>query len=117
MSDAAVAQGNESRSAAGGRRQYAQRVAGGSFLSANDPRLHFGLGEATRVDSVEVRWPSGHIDRYGSLAADSAFLLPEGNPVPEGLRARISRRDAKGRRDAEKSSDRVGRADSTHPES
>jgi tetratricopeptide (TPR) repeat protein len=74
---------------AGGRRQYAQRVGGGSFLSANDP-----------VDSVEVLWPSGHVDRYGSLAADSAYRLREGNPVPEGLRARISRRDAKGRRDA-----------------
>ena len=32
---------------------------GGSYLSASDPRVHFGLGDASRVDRLEVRWPSG----------------------------------------------------------
>ena len=45
--------------AAGGRRQVRQSVRGSSFLSSEDPRLHFGLGEATRVDSVTVHWPGG----------------------------------------------------------
>jgi hypothetical protein len=71
---------------AGGRRQVAQRVGGGSFLSAQDHRLHFGLGEATRVESVEVRWPSGRVDRYTGLPADAAYLLREGRcqaiPLP-----------------------------------
>jgi tetratricopeptide (TPR) repeat protein len=61
-----------------GHRQVAYRVGGGSFLSASDDRIHFGLGAASRVDAVEVRWPSGHINRYTSLAADAAYLLREG---------------------------------------
>jgi hypothetical protein len=62
---------------AGGRRQVAQRLGGGSFLSAGDHRLHFGLGASTRVQVIEVRWPSGHVDRYTDLAADTAYLLRE----------------------------------------
>jgi hypothetical protein len=63
---------------AGGRRQTAERIGGSSYLSANDHRLHFGLGEATTVESVEVRWPSGKVDRYSGLAADMGYLLREG---------------------------------------
>jgi len=59
-------------------RQVAQRIGGGSFLSANDGRLHFGVGDATRIEAVEVRWPSGHVDRFTSLPADAAYLLREG---------------------------------------
>ncbi len=62
---------------AGGRRQFAERIAGGSYLSANDHRLHFGLGESRSVESIEVRWPSGHVDRYAGLAADAGYLLRE----------------------------------------
>ena len=62
----------------GGRRQVAQRIGGGSFLSASDDRLHFGLGESTGIEAVEVRWPSGHLDRYTDLAVDTAYLLKEG---------------------------------------
>jgi hypothetical protein len=65
---------------AAGRRQFAQRIGGGSFLSAGDHRLHFGVGDATRIDVVEVRWPSGCVDRYTDLAADTAHLLREGQP-------------------------------------
>ena len=49
---------------AGGRRRSAQHFGGGSYQSASDPRVHFGLGEATIVDLVEIRWPSGHVDRH-----------------------------------------------------
>ena len=45
--------------ACGGRRLMAERVGGGSYQSASDPRLHFGLGTYQQVDSVEVRWPQG----------------------------------------------------------
>lgn len=44
---------------AGGRTQLGERRAGGSYLSQADPRLHFGLGAAERVERIEVRWPSG----------------------------------------------------------
>ena len=50
---------------AGGRRRIAPRHGGGSFQSAGDPRLHFGLGDAAMADAVEVRWPSGRTDRLG----------------------------------------------------
>ncbi len=35
---------------------------GGSYLSSSDPRVHFGLGQATQVDRLEVRWPSGKVE-------------------------------------------------------
>jgi hypothetical protein len=61
-----------------GRRRISERVGGGSYQSANDPRLHFGLGPSTRVDAFEVRWPSGRVDRHGGLAADHDYLVREG---------------------------------------
>ena len=70
---------------AGGRRQVAQRIGGGSYLSANDPRLHFGLGPSDRVEQVEVRWPSGRTDRWLSLPAGTGYALIEGNPTPRPL--------------------------------
>ena len=63
---------------AGGLRQVSQRFGGGSYLSAGDPRLHFGLGTATRVDRLEVRWPSGRVDQFRDLAADQIHRLREG---------------------------------------
>jgi tetratricopeptide (TPR) repeat protein len=70
---------------AGGRRQVAQRLGGGSYQSANDPRLHFGLGKGKRIERVEVRWPSGRIDRYAGLNADCGYLLRESAQRPEPL--------------------------------
>jgi hypothetical protein len=66
-------------------RQVAQRVGGGSYLSACDGRLHFGLGASTSVESVEVRWPSGRLDRWRHIAADTGYLLREGDPAPRPL--------------------------------
>ncbi len=70
---------------AGGRKRSGWRVGGGSFQSAGDPRLHFGLDEADHVDAVEVAWPSGRLDRFGPLAADAAYRLREGDPAPKPL--------------------------------
>ncbi len=70
---------------AGGRRQVAQRVGGASYQSANDPRLHFGLGMSDRVESLEVRWPSGKVDHYKDLPAGTGYLLREGDPKPRPL--------------------------------
>jgi tetratricopeptide (TPR) repeat protein len=70
---------------AGGRNQVAARFGGGSYLSASDPRLHFGLGAARRADRVEVRWPSGSRNTYEGLAADTGYRLREGDPAPEPL--------------------------------
>jgi hypothetical protein len=73
------------RLVAGGREQVARRIGGGSYQSASDPRLHFGLGKATRVETIEVRWPSGRTDRHADLAADAGYHLVEGDPEPRRL--------------------------------
>ena len=70
---------------AGGARQVAQRLGGGSYESAGDPRLHFGLGDARRVELLEVQWPSGRVDRYRDLPADTGYHLREGDAAAQPL--------------------------------
>ena len=66
---------------AGGLTQSAEVRANSSFESASDPRPHFGLGSATQVDSVEIRWPSGAVDKVGPLPADQEVTIEEGRGV------------------------------------
>jgi enediyne biosynthesis protein E4 len=56
---------------------------GSSFISNNDLRVHFGLGAATKIDWVEVRWPSGLLEKFDNLAVDAIHTLKEssGSPV------------------------------------
>jgi len=63
---------------AGGDKQIRERRGGGSFLAANDPRLHFGLGPAERAELIEVRWPSGTRDVLYDVAADRLVTITEG---------------------------------------
>jgi hypothetical protein len=63
---------------AGAVTQVAEVRANSSFESASDPRLHFGLGSATHVDSIIVHWPSGVIDRIGTQEADQELIIEEG---------------------------------------
>jgi hypothetical protein len=70
---------------AGGHRQTSWQVGGGSYQSASDPRLHFGLGPVDRVERVEVAWPSGQVDRHDGLPADAAYLIREGDGRPRPL--------------------------------
>ncbi|HZQ53564.1 MAG TPA: CRTAC1 family protein [Bryobacteraceae bacterium] len=51
---------------------------GGSYLSQNDLRLHFGLGSATQVDALEIAWPSGHVDLLKNVPADRISTVWEG---------------------------------------
>ncbi len=66
---------------AGSLTQSAEVRANSSFESASDPRLHFGLGAATRVDSILIHWPSGKVDSLGAEAADQELLVEEGRGV------------------------------------
>jgi len=64
----------------GGRRLARQEVRGGSYLSASDPRFHFGLGDAARVDLLRVTWPDGTTDERRDLAADAVVRVER--PAP-----------------------------------
>ena len=62
--------------ASGGLRQ-ATASTSGSYLSASDGRVHFGLGSETRCRSIEIRWPSGGIQRLEDVPADQLLTLIE----------------------------------------
>ncbi len=64
---------------AGGRTQIDEVLSGGSYLSQNDLALYFGLGEATVVDRIEVRWPTGKTQEWKHLAARQTVILTEGS--------------------------------------
>ena len=65
---------------AGGRARMRSRVGGASYLSASDGRLLFGLGRVDRVDGLEVRWPSGHVDRISGPSVDEYITITETLP-------------------------------------
>ncbi len=71
---------------AGGVRQMDEVRSGGSYLSQNDLRVHFGLGKADRITSVEVRWPSGHTDTMSDLRPDQIYAVLEGSGVVDGAK-------------------------------
>jgi hypothetical protein len=76
---------------AGGRCQVVERIGGGSYQSASDGRIHFGLGSAQSIDSLDVTWPSGRVDHFEALAADRGYLLREGAARPRPLAGFSSR--------------------------
>jgi enediyne biosynthesis protein E4 len=63
---------------AGGRKTSGEVQTGASFLSQNDPRLHFGLGEASTYDRIEVRWPGGQRESFPGGKANRIVLLRQG---------------------------------------
>ncbi len=66
---------------AGGMTQTDEVHSGGSYLSQNDLRLHFGLNAATKIERVEIRWPSGRVDTLTDLPADQFYSVLEGTGV------------------------------------
>jgi hypothetical protein len=54
---------------------------GGSYLSQNDLRIHFGLGSHDRVDRVEILWPSGERETVDNLVADRFYTVKEGQGI------------------------------------
>jgi len=63
-------------------KQRGDVVSGGSYESTNDLRVHFGLGDATVIDAVEVHWPSGARERFSVSHVDQIVPLVEGKGVP-----------------------------------
>jgi hypothetical protein len=60
---------------------------GGSYLSQNDLRLHFGLRDLAIIDLIEVHWPSGAIDQIRSIPADQFIRIEEGGKLTTLRRA------------------------------
>jgi len=68
---------------AGGRTQVQEVRSASSYLSQNDMRLHFGLGAATQVDSIEIRWPEKvkKVEKVGPAATDQFLIIREGSGI------------------------------------
>jgi enediyne biosynthesis protein E4 len=66
---------------AGGVRRSRLKTSGGSYLASHDPREVLGLGEAPKVDSVEIRWPSGRVDKLLSPPVNKYLTVVEGEGV------------------------------------
>jgi len=66
---------------AGGHSQIDEVRSGGSYISQSDLRLHFGLGMATSADLVEVRWPSGLVDRVRDVETNQVIWVKEGHGI------------------------------------
>ncbi len=66
---------------ANGMRQRGDVMSGGGYLSSNDMRVHFGLGNATKVDAVEIHWPSGAVETVKPAAVDRIYTVEEGKGV------------------------------------
>jgi len=67
---------------AGGRDQIREVKTSGSYASASDPRVHFGLGAASKIESLEVKWPSGARQVFTDVPEDRIAVVHE----EEGLR-------------------------------
>ena len=70
--------GAKLRIIAGGVSQIEEVRSGGSYLSQNDRRVHFGLGSAKEVNRMEIRWPSGAIQIFQDLPCDRFYVAKEG---------------------------------------
>jgi len=67
----------------GGKVQAQSLTSQSSFLSSNDPRLHFGLGKTKTVD-IEVHWPTGTSESFKGVAADQLVTIREGHGIVKG---------------------------------
>lgn len=78
---------------AGSIRQRGDVLSGGSYLSSNDQRVHFGLGDATKIDDVEIHWPDGAVEHLKLPGVDAIYTITEAKGIaagPEAAAARVS---------------------------
>ena len=71
---------------AGGRKQTGEVMSGGSYYSQDSMTLHFGLGNAEKIDRIEVRWPSGLQQSWTDVAANRTLVITEGNETFQASR-------------------------------
>src|SRR3989449_10101391 len=58
-----------------------QAKGGMSYMSASDPRILFGLGRRTKIESLEITWPSGQVDRLTNVPIDRIIAVKEGTGI------------------------------------
>jgi hypothetical protein len=63
---------------ADGVKQRGDVISGGSYLSNNDPRVHFGIGQATKIEDLEIHWPDGKVEHVAAPAIDHISTITEG---------------------------------------
>jgi len=66
---------------AGSIRQRCDVFSGGSYASSSDPRLHFGLGAAEKIDLAQIIWPSGTKEEIRVPAVDRIYTVEEGKGI------------------------------------
>jgi enediyne biosynthesis protein E4 len=64
-----------------GRAQMREVKSGSSYLGQNDLRVHFGLADATRIEKIDIRWPTGDVETIRDLAADQIVTVTEGKGI------------------------------------
>lgn len=75
--------GTRVRVTAAGRSQIDEVMSGGSYYSQSDFRLHFGLGKESKVDRVEISWPSGLKESFSNVEANQLFVVKESKGIVE----------------------------------
>ncbi|MBW8869892.1 MAG: ASPIC/UnbV domain-containing protein, partial [Acidobacteriales bacterium] len=61
--------------------QYEQAKGGMGYMSASDPRIHFGFGNRTKIDSLEIIWPSGQVQKLTEIPIDQIIAVKEGSGI------------------------------------
>ena len=72
---------------AGGVKHSRLKTSGGSYLASHDPREILGLGKAAKIESVEIKWPSGKVDKLTNLPINTYVKVIEGEGVVKGVAA------------------------------
>ncbi len=73
---------------AGGVKRSRLKTSGGSYLASHDPREILGLGKAAKIESVEIKWPSGKVDKLADLPINTYLKVVEGEGVVRGAAAK-----------------------------
>jgi hypothetical protein len=60
-----------------------EELSGGSYISQHDLRVHFGLGEVTKISRVVILWPNGKEEELKAVAAEAIYTVPQGSGITQ----------------------------------
>jgi hypothetical protein len=79
---------------ANGLRQRADVLSGGSYASSNDQRLHFGLGQSSTMEKLEIHWPSGVVEQVTLPGVDRYYTVEEGKGLQQPSATKMDTRSS-----------------------